>query len=315
DNLIGVRVYEADFFADHSFDLASALAGLAKHRFVAGPYTHRGVYTGFTGARELPGTSSPAGPLGWGPLIAAWFDIHLRGGKGEAFPPAQEWLAGDPVRYYVEGENRWSNCASWPPATMPSVWHLGSGGDARSASGNGFILSPGEAPANEGFDSFTVDPLAPFPTHGGGTGMPEEGPEGIQDQREVDFRDDLLVYTGEPLSSVVRIAGRQQLVLNFACTAPDADLCVKLVDVDPHGYAYNVTEGFQRMRYRKGGTEDWLQPGHVEPVTITFHDTAHVFKVGHRIRVMIAGANFPRHSRNLHTKTVPEFGTADEAVS
>lgn len=304
-----------DFFADHTFDLVSALAGQPQHRFIAGPYTHRGVYTGFTGARELPGTSSPAGPLGWGPLIAAWFDIHLRGGTGEAFPSAQEWLAGEPVRYYVEGENRWANAASWPPATTQSIWHLGSGGDARSAGGNGRILAAGDAPGGDGVDSFIVDPHAPFPTHGGATGMPEEGPEGIQDQREVDFRSDLLVYTGEPLVTPVRIAGRQQIVVHFGCSAPDADLCVKLVDVDPQGYASNVTEGFQRMRYRKGGTEDWLEPGQIEPVTITFHDTAHVFKPGHRIRVMIAGANFPRHSRNLHTKTVPEFGTAEEAIT
>lgn len=304
-----------DFFADHSFDLATALAGNMNHRFVAGPFTHRGVYTGFTGARELPGTSSPAGPLGWGPLIAAWFDIHLRGGTGAAYPLAQEWLEGESVRYYLEGENRWANTASWPPVTHPSEWHLESDGNARSASGDGRILSPGKVALEHRADTFTVDPFNPFPTHGGAGGMPEDGPEGVQDQREVDHRDDLLVYTSEPLTDAVRIAGRQQLVLQFACSAPDADLCVKLVDVDPHGYAYNVADAFQRMRYRKGGTTDWLEMGKVEEVTLTFHDTAHVFKEGHCIRVMIAGANFPRHSRNLHTKTIPEFGTRDEAVS
>jgi hypothetical protein len=130
----------------------------------------------------------------------------------------------------------------------------------------------------------------------------------------VDQRDDVLVYTSEILGSSVQIAGLQFLVLQFSSTAPDADICVTLVDVEPDGFAYNVSEGSQRTRYRHGGTADWLEPGRLEEIMVQLHDTAHVFKPGHRIRVMIAGANFPRLSRNLHTKTVPEFGRLPEAV-
>jgi len=304
-----------DFVADHAFKLASTFPSGERHRFIATPFAHRGPYTGFTGARELPETSSPSGPLGWAPLIAAWFDIHLRGGTGEAYPTAQPWLQGDPVRYYLEGENRWENAKNWPPETTAREWHLASDGDARSSPGNGRILAPGETASQEGADQFTADPMNPFPTCGGPLGIPTQGQEAIQDQRLVDGRDDVLVYTSDVLTEPVKIAGHQQLALQFSSSAPDADICVTLVDVEPEGFAYNVCDGVQRCRYRNGGTTDWLEAGKTQEVTVTLHPTAHVFKPGHRIRVMIAGANFPRFSRNLHTKTVPEFATAEEAVA
>ncbi|NNE42297.1 MAG: CocE/NonD family hydrolase [Marinicaulis sp.] len=301
-------------FSHAAFDLAAAQAGNDRHRFIAGPWTHRGAYSGFTGAREYPGTSSPAGALGWGPLIAAWFDIHLRGGTGADYPSGMAWLQGDPIRYYVEGENQWASAKSWPPATKELALHLSSDGDARSASGNGRLLSPGAPAPADGANRFTADPHDPFPTHGGSTGMPEEGPEGVQDQRAVDHRKDVLVYTSDVLEKPVRIAGRQKVSLHFSSSAPDADICVKLVDVDPHGFAGNVTDGRMRVRYRKGGDVDWLTPGEAEEIAITLHNTAHVFKPGHRIRVMITGADYPHFSRNLHTKTVPELGTMAEAI-
>lgn len=157
--------------------------------------------------------------------------------------------------------------------------------------------------------------MNPFPTCGGPLGIPTQGQEAIQDQRLVDGRDDVLVYTSDVLTEPVKIAGHQQLALQFSSSAPDADICVTLVDVEPEGFAYNVCDGVQRCRYRNGGTTDWLEAGKTQEVTVTLHPTAHVFKPGHRIRVMIAGANFPRFSRNLHTKTVPEFATAEEAVA
>lgn len=304
-----------DFLAGHVFETASALAARADHRFIAGPWTHRGPYTGYSGCRELPGTSTPVGHLSWGPLVAAWFDIHLRDGTGDRYPSALPWLQGDPVRYYLEGDNRWESAPQWPPATTASKWYLTSGGNARSSLGDGRLLFPGQVAAEDRVDRMTADPRDPFPTCGGALGSPDQGQDGIQDQRLVDTRGDVLVYTSETLGEPVRIAGEQQLVLQFSTTAPDADICVTLVDVEPSGFAYNVSEGALRTRYRNGGLSDWLEAGECERITIVLHNTAHVFKSGHRIRVMIAGANYPRLSRNLHTKTIPELGTMDEAVA
>jgi predicted acyl esterase len=103
-------------------------------------------------------------------------------------------------------------------------------------------------------------------------------------------------------------------LLQLSSTAPDTDICVNLVDVELLGFAYNVSEGFLYTRYRRGSTADWLYAGVVEEVRVLLANTAYVFKLGHRIRIMIAGANYPRFSCNLYTKTVPEFGTLSEAV-
>lgn len=192
---------------------------------------------------------------------------------------------------------------------------LASGGDARSAAGDGRLIPSAGAPPTDRSDTFRVAPRDPFPTCGDGLGLPFQGPDGIQDQRTVDGRPDVLVYTSSALDSVVTIVGSQELVLYLDSSAPDADVCAKIIDVEPGGFACNVTEGAQRARYRAGGTTDWLPPGTSQELRVSLHDTAHTFRPGHRIRVMISGANFPRCSRNLHTKTVPELGTLDEAVT
>ena len=304
-----------DLIGAGQFALAEAQADNPRHRMIAGPWTHLGVYSGDTGARELPETSSPGGPLGWGPVLAAWFDIHLRSGDGSAFPLGLAWLTGDPVRYYIEGENTWASSASWPPPGELREWHLTSGGDARSAAGNGRLEGPGCTTAGDGSDTFRADPHDPFPTCGGALGAPFQGPDGIQDQRAVDHRQDALIYTSDTLTTPMSIAGAPEIVLHLQSSAPDADIHVKLVDVEPDGFAYNVAEGVQRTRYRDGGQQDWLTPGTPTEVRIRLHNTAHTFRAGHRVRIMITGADYPQFSRNLHTKTIPELGTLSEAVA
>ncbi len=100
----------------------------------------------------------------------------------------------------------------------------------------------------------------------------------------------------------------------MSSTAPDADVCATLVDIEPDGFAAGVSEGALRTRYRSGGVADWLAPGVVVELAVPLHQTAHTFRVGHRVRLEIAGANFPRLSRNLHTTVVPERGTEADAV-
>lgn len=319
--LLQVAAYR-DFMAPTMFTLAAALAGDSRHRLVAGPWAHGGVYTGHTGARVLPGT--PGGVGTWGPLVAAWFDVHLRGGTGAAFPSAARWLGGEPVRYYVGGGNRWACAPSWPPPGDETAWLLGSAGDARSGSGDGHLSPAPDAAAHDAApavvgpaaasDTVRADPNDPFPTCGGAFPAGGLGPDGIQDQRAVDSRPDVLVYTSPPLPEEVTVAGAPRLVLHLSSTAPDADVCVTLVDVEPDGFALPVAEGALRVRYRLGGTEDWLVPGEPVELQVALHDTAHTFRAGHRIRVQVAGACYPRRSRNLHTTTVPELGTLDEAV-
>ncbi|MFE9577216.1 CocE/NonD family hydrolase [Nocardia sp. NPDC006044] len=310
-----------DFTSPTQFRLATRLAGNDNARLVAGPWNHFGAYSppGQVGARVLAGAT--AGVPTWNPVLAAFFDRHLRGGDGSAYPTADRYLSGPGrVTYFVGGADTWAHAPAWPPATAVEEWPLGSGGDARTATDDGKLISPGaeQDSGTAGSDTFTADPHDPFPTHGGAItveGDPAAVPQGIQDQRAVDGRADVLVYTSEPLTEDVTIAGQPELIAFLSSTAPDADVCVTLVDVEPGGFARNVADGAQRARYRNGGDTDWLDAGDPSRVTVTLNDVAHRFRPGHRIRVQIAGFSFPRYSRNLHTRTVPEFGTLDEAVT
>lgn len=309
--LLQVAAYR-DFLSPAMFRLAGELG--PPHRLIAGPWAHGGVYTGHTGARVLPGT--PGGVGTWGPMIAAWFDVHLRGGTGAAHPLGARWLAGDPVHFHVGGDDRWATAASWPPPGDERSWSLTSGGDARSSAGDGVLGGPGDDgdPGDDGVDTWRADPLDPFPTCGGAMSAPPLGPDGIQDQRAVDARDDVLVYTSGPLTEPVTVVGRPRLLVWLSSTAPDADVCVTLVDVEPSGYAVPVAEGALRTRYRDGRRDAWLAPGEPAELVVELHDTAHTVRAGHRLRVQVAGACYPRRSRNLHTTTVPERGRLDEAV-
>ncbi|MCQ8835474.1 CocE/NonD family hydrolase [Streptomyces malaysiensis] len=309
-----------DFCAPTQFQLAERLSDNENAQMIAGPWTHMSTYVAFgqVGSRVLP--NAAAGVPIWGQVLGAYFDRHLRGGDGSAFPIAAPYLSGtNQVTYFVGGSNTWAHAPSWPPAPATDEWHLTSGGDARSATGDGELTHRSSNGTGAASDTFTADPRAPFPTHGGpamfeaGGGAPL--PEGIQDQRVVDCRDDVLVYTSAPLTADVTIAGQPELVAFLTSSAPDADVCVTLVDVEPDGFAMNVSEGAQRARYRNDSDDAWLSPDEPSCVTVTLHDVAHQFRRGHRIRVQVAGFNFPRYSRNLHTRTVPEFGTLDEAVT
>ncbi|WP_377871840.1 CocE/NonD family hydrolase [Amycolatopsis halotolerans] len=292
-----------DFTSPTQFRLATRLAGNEKAGLIAGPWTHAGTYSAFgdVGARVLP--NAAAGVPTWSPVLAAFFDRHLRGSDGSDYPAAERYLS-DRVSYFVGGSNTWAKAPAWPPASTVEEWTLSSDGLLNREGGHGA-------------DTFIADPQDPFPTHGGVIafeGDAAAAPGGIQDQRAVDGREDVLRYTSAPLAEDVTIAGQAELIAYVTSTAPDADICVTLVDVEPDGFALNVAEGAQRARYRDGGDTDWLDAEEPSRVTVTLHDVAHRFGRGHRIRVQIAGFSFPRFSRNLHTRTVPEFGTLDEAV-
>ncbi|WP_432279021.1 CocE/NonD family hydrolase [Nocardia brasiliensis] len=133
-----------DFTSPTQFRLATALADNENARLVAGPWTHFGAYTpsGQVGSRVLAGAS--AGVPTWNPVLAAFFDRHLRGGDGADYPAADRYLSGPGrVTYFVGGSDTWAHAPAWPPASTIEEWALGSGGDARTAEGNGKLTRPG----------------------------------------------------------------------------------------------------------------------------------------------------------------------------
>jgi putative CocE/NonD family hydrolase len=131
------------------------------------------------------------------------------------------------------------------------------------------------------------------------------------DQRPVEKRKDVLVYTSDPLKQNLEVTGVVRVVLYASSSAPDTDFTAKLIDVLPTGEARNLTDGLLRMRYRTGLEKAELgEPGEIYPLTIDAGVTSNVFLAGHRIRVEISSSNFPRFDRNPNTGR----GLADETV-
>jgi putative CocE/NonD family hydrolase len=131
-------------------------------------------------------------------------------------------------------------------------------------------------------------------------------PWGAVDQRPVEARADVLVYTSAPLEEDLELAGPVRVVLHVSSSAPDTDCVAKLVDAAPDGTAYNVQEGIARMRWREGFDRPrLLEPGTTYEVVVDLHHASNVFRRGHRIRVDVTSSNFPWYERNLNVAEDP----------
>jgi predicted acyl esterase len=180
-------------------------------------------------------------------------------------------------------------------------FYLHSRGRANTASGDGALSQ--EPPGSEPADSLVYNPLNPTPTRGGGLCCsPVVVPGGAFDQRAIESRSDVLVYSTDPLAEDVEVTGPIQLTLFASSSALDTDFTAKLVDVEPGGGARNLTDGIIRARYRDSRSDPkLLTPGQVYEYTIDLGSTCNVFAAGHRIRLEISSSNFPRFDRNPNT--------------
>ncbi len=266
-------------------------------RFVVGPWTHDtylGSRSSLNGARDF-GPAADCNAYMTTALALDFFDHHLRGGP-----------APQPSRYYMMGENAWRNADAWPPATVAQDLFLASNGRANSRHGDGRLAGAAEGPD----DHYRYDPRDPVPTAGGAAYAAELTLDGVRDQRGVEERADVLVYTSLPLKTDLDIAGVVELVLFAATDGPDTDFMAKLVDVETDGFCANITEGVVRARYRNGlDREELLAPGETVEYRIRLTDTAHRFKAGHSVRLEISSSNFPRFGRNLNAAVHPNLGT------
>ena len=229
-----------------------------------------------------------------------WFNHWLRD-ESAPLPELPAYLL------YVMGEDVWLKSPTWPPpGVVERRWYL----DDRS-----LLEVP---PRDRAADSFTYDPMNPTPTRGGPVCCTDDRiPPGPADQREVERRADVLVYSSAALPDGLRIAGPLAADLYVSSDALDTDFVAKLVDVWPDGTALNVQEGALRMRYRDGYRDPQaLDPGNVYRISLDMRAIAHFFKPGHRIRLQISSSNFPRLERNLNTggRNVGE-STAVKAVN
>lgn len=215
------------------------------------------------------------------------------------------------VKYFMMGTNTWLSSGVWPPAHMrPQAWYLHSNGQASSASGDG-LLSP-EPSALEPADTFVYDPQNPVPTLGGATLMHPTYRAGAQDQRSIEARHDVLVYTSAPVERPLALAGPVTATLYVTTDGPDTDFVVRLVDVYPDGRAMTLTDGVTRLRYRDGieMPSGLVEAGRVYEISVDLWATAATFLPGHRVRVDVTSSSFPRWERNPNTGEDPAQATS-----
>jgi uncharacterized protein len=279
-----------DNFSESDLDAYATLRkSTGLNRIVIGPWPHNMSYkfadTDF-------GVDSGAPLRG---MQLQWFDQWLMGKDTPL-------VSKPPVEIFVMGANRWREEREWPPEeARPLNLYLSGAGHANSLAGDGVLdTRPPRQPAE---DSYVYDPRDPVPTRGGAVCCnPKIFPWGPMDQRVVEQRTDVLVYTTRPLTEDIEAIGPVQVVLYASTSAKDTDFTAKLVDVFPDGYARNLTDGILRLRYRNSLEKPELaRQGEVYTITVDAGVTSNVFLKGHSIRVEISSSNFPRFDRNPNT--------------
>lgn len=288
-------------------------------RLVLGPWTHgqRSVthagQVDFGSAATLDANIAPD----YVAMRVAWFDRTIKG------LPAPDYLP-QAVKIFVMGGGAgkrdaagrlqhggtWRDEPDWPlPGAVPTPFYLKMDGS----------LDPAPSTQFEASQAFIADPGHPVPTVGGAIASGAPVMEaGAYDQRETSAffaaapsdralgdREDVLVFQTAPLEQATEVTGPIEATLYISSSAPDADITIKLIDVYPpnedwpEGFAMNLTHGILRLRYRDGFEQPaLLQPGTVYKVRVEAFPTANLFAAGHRIRLDIAGSNFPHFDVN-----------------
>jgi len=262
----------------------------SRHQYLlVGPWTHPETWTGGNlslGEWRFSGSSI----VDYKPIHLAFFERYLK--------QSADTFAYPRARIYLTGSDEWRDVDQYPPrGIVTERLYLHSGGRANSLAGDGRLS--GSAPEREPPDGYVYDPRRPVPSSVAGA-----DPRGM-DHRPIERRDDVLVYTSEPLMDRLTIAGRVFVTLSAATDAVDTDFTAKLLDVQPDGRALKLGPtgvGIIRARYRGGYQRpEPVRPGSVERYRIELFDIGHTFLPGHQIRLEISSSAFPFVDPNTNT--------------
>lgn len=281
-----------DIFAQATIDgfvgyqTAGGPGAYGNQKLIMGPWTH-GVLQEKAGELTFPQAKDPPGATedAW-----RWFDRWLKGvdNGAERDPAVVYYVLGDASDPAAPG-NGWRTSETWPPVpAVPTPYYLRAD---RS-------LSVERPSASEPL-AYTYDPGDPVPTVGG---IQLTIPAGPMDQRKIEERADVLVFTSAPLPEPLEVTGRVRAQLWVASDAPDTDFFVRVCDVYPDGRSFNLCEGMRRARFRGGpGEERLLEPGKPVPLEIDVWSTSVIFNRGHRIRVHVTSSSAPGFDPNPNT--------------
>jgi uncharacterized protein len=264
--------------------------GVVETDVVFGPWDH--VNNGSGLGEAYFGTFAGSEAAQMPALVLGFFDRHLKGDTNKPAPGA---------RYFMMGVNEWRTAPFWPPDNQAQPLYLHSVGGANGISGDGCLL-PQPPSAGMNADHYRYDPLDPVPSIGGRYFEGGGSRPGPFDQRRIEARDDVLVYTTPVLEQDIEIAGSVALCLFVSCSTPDTDFVAKLCDVSPEGVSLNIVDEFFRCRWREGTDKTaLLESGRIYEFEIDLGPTAHRFRAGHRLRLQVTSSAFPHFDRNMNT--------------
>jgi predicted acyl esterase len=257
-----------------------------KSKLIIGPWTHGGAGTTKQGELTYPANAVDnfSQPLFW-----QMVNEYTMSGPTDFdnWPAVTYYLMGDVNDSNAPG-NEWRYADDWPVPFTERAWFFQADGTLQTM-----------IPVDTQPLTYAYDPIQPVPTIGGGN---LNIPAGPYDQRPVENRSDVLVFTSPVLQQPYEATGPIKACLFVSSDCPDTDFTVKLTDVYPDGRSMLITDGILRMRNRNG-TDHWelMNAGTVYQVDVDLWSTSYIWNTGHQIRVDISSSNYPRCLNNPNT--------------
>lgn len=259
-----------------------------RQKLLMGPWSH-GVLTEKVGDLVFPNAKRPPNDVH---DHVRWWERHLKGVDNgvDSLPAVTYYVMGDVTDPAAPG-NVWRTADQWPPVQTKKVrWYLHPDE----------TLSQDRPAGASATVTYRYDPNQPVPTLGG---YQLTIPAGPRDQRSIESRPDVLVFTSETLAQPLEVTGRIRAKLYVSSDCPDTDFVVRVCDVYPDGRSINVTEGALRARYRNSlEREDFLKPGRLYGLEIDLWSTSIIFNRGHRVRVHVTSSSSPGYDPNPNTE-------------
>jgi predicted acyl esterase len=248
----------ADGYRNATFRVLERLRAPA--RLLLGPWSHMAT-----------DASRPGPRIDLLPEMARWWDRWLRGRDNgvDRDPPVTVFVRHPtrPAPDLDEQAGVWRSEPAWPPARAAEL----------------------SLPLGSGRDHLEVRPDV-----GSAAWISCAGhlPFGQPDDQRADDAWSLTV--DRPLDRELEVLGHPRLRVRVAASAPVAFLSAKLCDVFPDGTSALVARGFLNLTHRRSHSDPApLEPGLVEPVELELDATSWVFPAGHRLRLSLAGSDWP----------------------
>jgi predicted acyl esterase len=278
-----------DGFMGYQYDGGSGAAG--KSKLIVGPWTHALFGERLQGELIYPVYAKDTFSPEYLDEILDQYILEINN-DFENRPNVVYYVMGDVQNSSAMG-NFWRYAEDWPPEHIADEWYFHENN----------VLSL-DSPGGYSSLTYNYDPANPVPTRGGTNLFPLLPTlAGPYDQRPIENRADVLLFTSNVLTEPYEATGRIKARLYVSSNCPDTDFTVKLTDVYPDGKSMLIGDGILRMRNRNGFDHwEFMNPGDVYEIEVDVWSTSYIWNEGHKIRVAISSSNYPRFLNNPNTE-------------